>query len=85
MLCGNHFLVWIVFNMQKYTFGDLSLKTLKSLVKLEQKGIADYAWTEVEHIPITEDEKFQLNYIKNQLKNYPTHVLKSVVCNYLSE
>jgi len=61
--------------MQKYSFGDLSLKILKSLVKLEQKGIADYAWTEVEHIAITEDERFQLNYIKNQLKNYPTHVM----------
>jgi len=61
--------------MQKYSFGDLSLKTLKSLVQLEQKGIADYAWTEVEHISITEDEKFQLDYIKNQLKNYPTHVM----------
>ncbi|EDN71384.1 hypothetical protein BGP_4631 [Beggiatoa sp. PS] len=61
--------------MQKYTFGELSLKTLKRLVKLEQKEIADYAWTEVENITITEDEKFQLNYIKNQLKNYPTHVM----------
>jgi len=61
--------------MQKYSFADLSLKALKTLVKLEQKGIADYAWTEVDHIFITEDEKFQLNYIKNQLKNYPTHVM----------
>lgn len=61
--------------MQKYSFGDLSLKTLKSIVKFEQKGIADYVWTKVEHIPITEDEKFQLNSIKNQLTNYPTHIM----------
>lgn len=61
--------------MQKYSFGDLSLKTLKSIVKLEQKGIADYAWTQVEAISITEAERFQLNYIKNQLTNYPIHVM----------
>ena len=62
--------------MLKYSFRDLSLKTLKSIVKLEPKGIADYVWTEVAHIPITEEEKFQL---KRFYLTFPTHCVTNLL------
>jgi len=61
--------------MQKFNFGDLSIKDLKSIVSLKTKGIANYRWTEVENVPVVEDEKFHLRYITTQLHNYPAHVM----------
>jgi len=61
--------------MQKFNFGDLSLKDLKSIVSLKTKGIADYRWTEVQNVPVVEAEKFHLRYITTQLHNYPAHVM----------
>ncbi len=64
-----------IFFMQKFNFSDISLKDLKSIVELRQKGIADYRWTAEENIAVTEDEKFQLRYITAHTKRYPAHVM----------
>lgn len=61
--------------MQKFNFGDLSLKDLKSIVSLKIKGIANYHWIEVENVQVLDDEKFLLRYITNTLYNYPVHVM----------
>jgi hypothetical protein len=59
--------------MQKYNFSDLSLADLKTLVDLSKKGVADYPWTQVKNVPITDDEKFQLRHITTP--TYPAHVM----------
>lgn len=61
--------------MQKYNFSELSLKTLKTLVDIQQKGISDYTWTDIEQVTISDNEQCQLDYVKKQLTNYPTNMM----------
>jgi hypothetical protein len=61
--------------MQKFNFSEISLKDLKKIVALRQKGIADYSWTQVEKCQIAEEEKSQLSYITNHTKHYPAHIM----------
>ena len=65
--------------MQKFNFSDLSLKDLKSIVSLKIKGIANYRWTEVENVPVVDDEKFHLRYLTTQLQNYPAHIMNEAM------
>ncbi|HEC85641.1 MAG: hypothetical protein DRR08_15330 [Candidatus Parabeggiatoa sp. nov. 2] len=59
--------------MQKYSFNELTLADLKTLVDLNKKGIADYPWTQVKNVPLIENEKLQLRHIMTP--TYPAHVM----------
>ncbi len=61
--------------MQKFNFSEISLKDLKKLVELRQKGIANYSWIKVEKWRIAEEEKTQLSYLITHTKHYPAHLM----------
>ncbi|MDY6783412.1 MAG: hypothetical protein SW833_12875 [Cyanobacteriota bacterium] len=61
--------------MTKLAFAGVTLADLKPLIHLEEKAVADYAWTQVEHLPLSEIEQQQLQAISSRLLNYPLHLM----------
>lgn len=58
--------------MKKFIPSQLTKKELQNLINLNEKGIENYSWLNVEEININEYEQQQINHIKLHLINYPT-------------
>lgn len=61
--------------MPKLTFSGISASDLKPLIHLEERAIADYSWTQVETLALSETEQQQLQVIASRLLNYPLHLM----------
>jgi hypothetical protein len=61
--------------MEKLTLSKISKADLKRFVKLEEKGINDYHWLNIQSIVLTENEQQQLCYLQSHLLNYDTHLM----------
>jgi hypothetical protein len=61
--------------MNKLTLSNLSLADLKRVVKLQEKGIGQHPWTDVDTIMLNENEQYRLNELERILKSDPVHLL----------
>lgn len=61
--------------MEKLTLSKISKADLKKFVTLEEQGIDNYDWLNVEAVILTEKEQQQINYLQSHLLNYDTHLM----------
>jgi hypothetical protein len=61
--------------MEKLTSSTLSLATLKRIVNFQVKDMADYEWTQVNSVALTEREQRRLQDITADLFHYPIHLM----------
>ncbi len=59
----------------KLTFSELTRTELRRFVRIQEKEIADYPWTDVDSIALDAREQEQLREIKSHLLNYDTGLM----------
>jgi len=61
--------------MDKLKLSTISKQELEHYVKLEERGIENYSWLEINAVELTAAEKEQIKSIQAKLLNYPTHLM----------
>ncbi|MFM6811912.1 MAG: hypothetical protein ACKPJ4_08215, partial [Dolichospermum sp.] len=61
--------------MEKLTLSKISKADLKKIVHLEEQGIDNYDWLNVENVTLNESEQQQLYYLQSHLLNYSLHFM----------
>ncbi|MFM5997441.1 MAG: hypothetical protein ACKPFD_00455 [Dolichospermum sp.] len=61
--------------MEKITLSKISKADLKRIVYLQEQGINNYDWLNIEAVVLTEKEQQQINYLQSHLLNYDTHLM----------
>jgi hypothetical protein len=61
--------------MRQFNFSELSLPILQSIVRLRQKGAADYEWAYADEIALTEEETLIVRHITSRLKYFSAHLM----------
>lgn len=61
--------------MEKLTLSKITKADLKRFVNLQEKGIDNYDWLNIENVYLTEIEQQQLSYLRSHLLNYDTHLM----------
>ncbi|HEY9702515.1 MAG TPA: hypothetical protein V6C58_08720, partial [Allocoleopsis sp.] len=61
--------------MEKLILSKISKADLKRFVTIEEKGIDNYEWLNIEYVTLTENEQQQLYYLQSHLLNYSIHFM----------
>lgn len=61
--------------MTKFTFSNITLTDLKRVVKLQERDIDEYEWTQIDSLAMEVEEQRDLQRIQAQLLKTPTHLI----------